>query len=81
MDGPFRFAAIQLTDQSEMVPSGKNIYAHASRNQRGAEPQRQSVRLSCGDALHDLHLLQKKPEARHHKTESHQGQAGTNPCQ
>ncbi len=31
--------------------------------------------------LNDLELLQKKPETRHHKTESHQGQTGANPCQ
>ena len=30
-------------------------------------------------ALHDLKLLQEQPEARHHETESHQGQAGANP--
>ncbi len=75
------FVAIQFPDQPDVVPSGQNIYDYSNCDQPCAEPQGKSVRLSCRGPLHDLKLLQEKPEARHHKTKSHQRQTRTNPCE
>jgi hypothetical protein len=77
----FRSAAIQFPHQSQVVPSGKDIHDYSNCDQCGVEPQRQSVRPCRSCALRGLELLQKEPEASHHKTESHQGQARANPRQ
>jgi hypothetical protein len=76
-----RFAAIQFADQAEMVPSSKGIHDDSDCDQRCSEPQRQSVRLRGKRMLSGLEFLQEEPETGHHKTESHQGEAGANPRQ
>ena len=75
-----RSATIQLPDQPEVVPSGKNVHDDSSCDQGRAEPQRKPVRLRRG-MLNHLQLLEEEAEASHHKAEAHQGQPRPNPCQ
>jgi hypothetical protein len=56
-----------------MMPGREKIDNHAQYNQGGAEPEGQPVRRGGGSLLDKLKLLEEETEARHDKTESHQG--------
>jgi hypothetical protein len=47
-----------------MMPCGEKIHDYSQGNERGAEPQRQPVRLGGGSVLGDLELLQEESEPR-----------------
>src|SRR5215469_17929422 len=63
------------------MPSGRNIDKHTDGDECCAKPERWAVRLNRESALNCLDFLQEDPEARHHESESHQGQACPNPGQ
>src|SRR5579863_1230523 len=64
-----------------MMPRGKNIHEHAYRDQRGAKPERHTVRLCRSSVLDYLELLQEETESSDDKTESHQRQTSADPRQ
>src|SRR5271165_6484045 len=72
---------LQLAHQSRMAPCGKNSDHHSGADKCGPEPKRRPVRLGRRTVLDDLELLQEKSEARHNKTESHQGKPSAHPRQ
>jgi len=74
-------AAIQPPDQARMMPCRQHIYHNAAGDQRGTEPEGKAGLLLYGTVLDSLEFLQKKSESRHNKTEPHQGETGTNPCE
>src|SRR5580704_10448928 len=63
------------------MPCGKEIYGDSCQDQRSSEPERQPVRGIGRVVLEKLELLEKESEARHHESESHEGEASANPGQ
>ena len=57
-----RSTAIQLSDQSDMIPSGNEVHHHPRSDERGAKPQRQAVRLGRGSMLGRLESCRKSPK-------------------
>ncbi len=54
-----------------MMPRRKNIHEHAYRDQRGAKPERHTVRLCRSSVLNYLELLQEETKSCNNKTKSH----------
>src|SRR5262249_24250120 len=76
-----RPSTIQLLHQPQVMPRGKKKNEDSDNNERGSEPERQSVGWGSGSVLDYLELPEEKAESRHNETEAHQRQTGANPGQ
>jgi len=76
-----RLAAIQRSNQSEMMLCGEKIHEHPQGNQRRAEPQRQSVGVRGARGRGGLELVKEHTESGHDKPKTHQRKSRANPRQ
>jgi hypothetical protein len=79
--GPVPAPGVESSDKLQMVQRRQHIHRYAGPNKRSPKPEREPVsRLWASSMLRKLKVLQEEAEASYHEAESHESQAGTNPC-
>jgi len=74
----FRSPPVQPPNQTNVPDGAQYIYDNSERNQRGAEPRRDSIAPQRQIRLANLQGLKEQAEARDHEAETHQRKARSN---
>ena len=75
------FAVTKLAHKLNVTEGGEGVDEDTQKNERGSEPKGKLMGGCGGGVRYELKFLEEEAEPRDDEPETHEGEAGANPCE